>query len=506
LPIEVGEPFILSLDLGLTHAKAVVFRSNGSLVERESVSYPTRRPAADRVEQDPDDWWLALTTAVRAIGQRSPDALGAVEAVGVTGHMHGLVLEDSHRRPIGPAIVLGDRRATVEAKELSEDLGQSSIAHTTGATLDPSMPAAELRWLADHEPERLRDVVLVTGPKDHLRGRLTGDRLTEPIDACATALYDIRTSRWWPDMLAAAGLRSELVPDLVPCETIAGSLRSEPAAALGVPSGVPVVVGAGDDVEVLGGGLLEPGEALEHLGTTGSILAVAAHAVDDPGLALELYPHVLPDRWVVGGSMTTAGAALGWVAALLGFDGVEAMLSAIGERPNRLLDEGAGPLFIASLAGDRCPTRDPAARGAWLGLDPSFDRAGLARSAFEGVAFSLERILRAIDKLIGPQERIVVSAGGADLDPRWLALRASVYGQPLVTLETPEPTALGLATVVAAGAGIHGDVSTAVRTMSRRVDEVMPSAPSVAILRSAADANERAVAALRSLWPRSPSA
>jgi xylulokinase len=276
----------------------------------------------------------------------------------------------------------------------------------------------------------------------------------------------------------------------------------EAATALGLPAGVPVVVGAGDDVEILGGGLLEPGEALEHLGTTGSILAVAAEPVDDPALALELYPHVLPDRWVVGGSMTTAGAALGWVASLLGFDGVDGMLPVIAQRTDHRPEVGSAPLFISSMAGDRCPTRDPAARGAWLGLDATFDRAGLARSAFEGIAFALERILRTIEDLHGPQIRIVVSAGGADIDPRWLALRASVYGRPLVILDAPEPTALGLATVVAAGAGIHPDVSAAVRAMSRRVREVRPVSDDLASLRSAEDASDRAVEALRTFWPR----
>jgi xylulokinase len=278
-------------------------------------------------------------------------------------------------------------------------------------------------------------------------------------------------------------------------------LLSEPAAALGVPAGVPVVVGAGDDVEVLGGGLLEPGEALEHLGTTGSILAVAAEPVGDPDLALELYPHVLPDRWVVGGSMTTAGAALGWVATLLGFDGVGEMLPAIDERRDPRAEDGAGPLFVSSMAGDRCPTRDPAARGAWLALGATFDRAALARSAFEGVAFALDRILRAIEDLHGRRERIVVSAGGADLDPRWLSLRASVYGRPMVILETPEPTALGLATVVAAGAGIHRDVAAAVRAMARRVDEIDPHIPAVVSLSRAEEEADRAIDLLRTFWP-----
>jgi xylulokinase len=502
MSIDVNGPLILALDLGLTHAKAVVFRSDGSTVERETVPYPTRRPGPNLVEQDPDDWWRALTEASRAIGTRSPDTLRDVEAVGVTGHMHGLVLEDAERRPIGPAIVLGDRRAVDEAEALGERLGQQAIAHTTGSTLDPSMPAAELAWIANNEPERRRGAVYATGPKDHLRGRLTGDRMTEPIDACATALYDIRAGRWWRDMLAAVGLRPEILPDVVPCETIAGSLLPAAATALGVRAGVPVVVGAGDDVEILGGGLLEPGEALEHLGTTGSILTVATEPVDDPALALELYPHVRPDRWVVGGSMTTAGAALGWVASLLGFDGVDRMLSALDERSDRGRGAGSAPLFVSSMAGDRCPTREPSARGAWLGLDATLDRAGLARSAFEGVAFALERILGAIEELHGPQARVVVSAGGADLDPRWLALRASVYGRPLAMLETPEPTALGLATVVAAGAGIHVDVSTACRAMSRRVGEVDPDGRSAERLRTIEAASDRAVASLRTVWPR----
>jgi xylulokinase len=211
----------------------------------------------------------------------------------------------------------------------------------------------------------------------------------------------------------------------------------------------------------------------------------------------------LPDRWVVGGSITTAGAALGWVASLLGFEGVDEMVSAIGESGDRSLRDGPAPVFVSSMAGDRCPTRDPAARGAWLGLDATFDRARLARSAFEGVAFSLDRILRAIEDLHGPQSRVVVSASGVDLDPRWLAIRALVYGRPLVLLDSSEPTALGLATVIAAGAGMHADVSAAVRAMSRRVDEVTPHGRVEGRLRTAEATSDRAVAALRTFWPRS---
>jgi xylulokinase len=496
-----SDPLILALDLGLTHAKCVIFASDGRLVDRESVAYPTRRPTPDRVEQDPDEWWQALTTAARAVRDRSPETIRRVDAIGVTGHMHGLVLEDEGRRPVGPALVLGDRRAIHEAEAITDQLGAAWIAHSTGATLDPSMPAAELRWIVEIEPERLRRTALVTGPKDHLRGRLTGDRLTEPIDACATSLYDIRERRWSPDLMAAIGVDGGLLPDVVACETVGGPLGEAAAAELGVRAGTPVVVGAGDDVEVLGGGLLDPGEALEHLGTTGSILTVAGEPVDDPDQALELYPHVLADRWVLGGSMTTAGAALGWVAGLLGFESVEAMLGVLDQPGNRAGGRDQGLAFVASLAGDRCPTRDPAARGAWVGLDARFDRLSLARSAFEGVAFGLDQILRAIERLVGRQSRVVVSAGGADLDPRWLSLRAAAYGRPLLTLESPEPTALGLAMIVAAGVGIHRDVPTAVRLMCRRAAETVPTEAAIADIAADRDPSDRAVDSLRSVWP-----
>jgi sugar (pentulose or hexulose) kinase len=153
------------------------------------------------------------------------------------------------------------------------------------------------------------------------------------------------------------------------------------------------------------------------------------------------------------------------------------------------------------MAGDRCPVRDPVARGAWVGLDTTVDRASLGRAAFAGVADALDRVKRSIEVLVGRQRLMVVSAGGSDLDPRWLGLRADTYGLPLVTLETPEPTALGLATVAAAGIGLHRDVRTAVGAMVRRQPAVDPSSAGDDRRLAEREAADRAVDALRGVWP-----
>jgi len=464
-----GRPRVLVIDIGLTHVKTVIFATDGRILERESVPYPTRR-AGEFVEQEPSDWWAAAVKGCRAIGGRSHVLLASVAAITVTGHMHALVLADARGEPIGPALVLGDRRALRQATRISAMVGPDEVYAITGAALDPSMPAAKIAWLRDEMPERIASAAAVLACKDWLRSRLTGDRLSDPIDACASSLYDLRTGEWSADMLGSVGVDRDRLPPVVAPQTIAGGLLAEPACELGLTAGVPVVVGAGDDVEVLGNGLLGPGQSLEHLGTTGSILTVTDRLVPDPEMRLESYPHVIPGLWVAGGSMTTAGAAIGWARKVLGLRDAFACLG-----------EGSpayAPVFLPHLAGERSPSRAPNARGAWLGLDQETNRSSLMRGVLVGVAFALRAILRRIETLVGRQAEISVS-GGYDVEPAWLQLRADAYGRPLVLLQTSEPTALGAMAIAAAGIGVYPDVATAVRVVARAGRRIEPNPAAV---------------------------
>jgi xylulokinase len=492
----MSDELVLCLDVGLTHAKAVIFRPDGSIAARASQPYPTHRPAPDWVEQDPEDWWTALRQGVRAVAAAEPNGVERLAGLAVTGQMHALVCLDRHRRLIGRAIVLGDRRAAREAEELTSELGEAWVHHTTGATLDASMPAPELRWLRRNQPDRFERSGSFLGCKDALRARLTGQLATEPIDACATALYDIRAGRWSDELLEAVGVGPERLPDVVSPTDLAGPLTREAAAELGLRAGLPVAVGAGDDVEVLGGGLLEPGVALEHLGTTGSMLSVVDAPIQDEARSLELYPHVVPGLWVVGGSMTAAGAAVGWAAELLGYRDIDEAVGALSEG-----QPSSSPMFLPGLAGERCPVRDPFARGAWLGIDLQAHRQAFMGSVLAGVGVALGQILAAIEALAGPQREVVASSTGKALDTEWLRLRAATYARPIVTLATEEPTALGLFTVAAAGLGIWPDVASAVRAVVRRGSVVTPDAPSRSEAMAQVRAARRGSQALAPLWP-----
>ncbi len=453
---------ILAVDIGLSNCKTVVFAGDGRLLARASVPYVTCCPQPGRAEQDPEAWWAAMGDGLRQLRESAPEVVDAVAAISVTGHMHALVCLGKDGRALGPSLVLGDQRALAEAESISAELGLERIYALTGARMDASMPLAKLLWLRKHQPAIHRRAQAFLACKDFIRHRLTGDLLTDPIDACGSSLYDIQRRAWAPELVALAGLRAEQLPAVAePC-AIAGCLRAEPARRLGLRAGLPVVVGAGDDVEVLGNGLLAPGQALEHLGTTGSILTCADRPVYDPQMAVELYPHVESGLWVLGGSVTAAGSALAWARQVLRENGAG---------PTELSVDSGSPnlerplVFLPHLAGERCPAWEPHARGGWLGLTLAHTGADLQRSVLEGISFSLKSVLERLESLVGPQTRITVS-GRESASDGWLHLRASIYRRPLAMLRTSEPTALGAMVLAAVGTGMYATLSEAAQQVT----------------------------------------
>ncbi len=489
-----GDGLVLAIDVGLTNAKAVLFDVDGRVVRRRGVEYETRRPVPGEAEQDPEAWWRAVVSAVRGLAEPSERLPGRVVAIGVTAHMHALASVDANLAPVGPALILGDRRAAREAEAITAEVGADVVYQTTGTTMDASMPAAKIRWLRTHEPERFASTRWFLGCKDLIRARLTGEIATEPVDACATSLYDIRSRSWSREIADAAGAPMRSLPPICAPESIAGELLPGAASELGLDPGIPVIVGAGDDVEVLGNGLLDAGRSLEHLGTTGSILAVSAVPIWDPAQALELYPHTVDGLWVLGGSMTSAGAALSWAARALGYSSVRSAEACLEGWPCA----ADAPVFVPHLEGSRSPDRDPLARGAWVGMHSGTERQDLMLSAFEGVAMGLQAILSRAETLVGATGPITVSAGDS-ADQSWLQVRADIYGRSLAVLETTEPTALGLFTLAASAIGLDQSAAAATRRVVRVRRSVEPQASGSRASRLASFAS--ADAALHEAWP-----
>ena len=488
---------ILVFDMGLTNCKGIVFSTEGDILARATQAYPTYYPQPGLVEQNPDEWWKAICQVAGELWQLHPELAAQISVISVTGHMHALVAEGSQGRVLEQALILGDQRSIQAAEQITADLSMPAIYKITGARMDASMPAAKIRWLRLNAPKTHQDTRLFLGCKDYIRRLLTGDALTDPIDACAMSLYDLQDGGWSPELMDESGICADQLPAIVDPTQIAGTLLPGPANELGLKPGIPVVVGGGDDIEVLGNGLMTGRKSLEHLGTTGSILTVSSEPAYDPKMALELYPHAQRGLWVLGGSITTAGAAVAWASKLLGFESLDQAFATLSPANPTFYEDSL--VFLPHLLGERSPAWQPQSRGSWIGLTTMHTGNDMMRTAFEGTVYALKHILDRIESLVGVQDLITVSAREYENEP-WLKLRANIYERPLALLRSTEPTALGAMILAAVGIGLFDSLEEAVQNIAGTDRTLSPETETAPFYRRCYGNYQRALDTLQTYW------
>ena len=461
---------LLGLDLGTGSVKAVLVDRGGAVLGEGSAPYAVRSPRPGWAESEPGEWWEACALAVRAaVGERG----AGVEALGLSGQMHGVVLSDARGEPVRPAVLWADARSGDEVVAYG-DL-EPGLLRTLANPPAAGMAGPSLLWLRENEPSSYREARWALQPKDWLRLRLTGEAAAEPSDASATMLYDPGADRWAWAVAEALGLRSELLAPLVPSGAVAATLTAEAAGAMGLPEGLPVAAGAGDTAAAaLGTGLFGEGTAQLTVGTGGQIVAPRELASGDPGRRTHLFraAHEEPSgRFYAMAAVQNAGLALEWVLETLGASWEEAYNEAFAVPPG-----SGGVLFLPYLSGERTPHFDPAARGAWVGLGLGHGRAHMLRAAFEGVAFALREGLEALEAAGVGAPELRLAGGGTSREP-WRRLLADALGRPLLILPpgvADVASARGAAFLAGIAVGIYGSASDTLAHAPDPVGKVVP--------------------------------
>lgn len=465
----------LGLDLGTSAIKALLVRDTGEVIGRGSAGYPIHRPGPGAAEQDPAAWWSATIAATRQALTGSDET---VAAIGLSGQMHGTVLLGDGDRPLAPAIIWPDQRSRRQVAEITARIGPERLIELTGSPVATGFQAATLLWLQQERPDLWAATRCVLLPKDELRRRLTGTVATEPSDASGTLLLDVNTRDWSPDVLDKLDIPRALLPAVQPSDAIAGMLQPEAAADLGMPPGIPVVVGAGDaPAGVLGAGVVGQEALLLSIGTGAQLLLPVETVKIDRRGRLHTFCNALapaPDQpgWYQMGALLAAGLALAWlrdkVFALEGADAYATMAAWAAEAP---LGAG-GLLFLPYLVGERTPHMNPLARGIFLGLTAEHGRPELVRAVLEGITFACYDAFRVFAELGAAPERIVL-AGGGTRSALWRQIVADVFGLPVHPLATVEQSALGAAILAGAGIGQFSPVAAA-RAWARYEPPLVP--------------------------------
>lgn len=444
----MSRPAALGFDVGTTAVKAGLLRLDGDEpLAVVSWPYPSSRPRNGWVEQDPGEWLAAMAASWAELSSGAPEV--ELRSVGVCSQVNTHLFAAEDLRPLRPAITWQDVRAAGEAAEL-DAAADDRREETWGGPfkLDASYPLARLRWLERHEPDLREMVRWLLLPKDYCIAALTGVVATDRLSPVGLVGADGEYLAGALELMPGCG---RLLPPLREFDEPVG--RTLPGNPVGLPRGVPVAVGAMDAWgSIFGAGLGRPGRALDLAGTS-EVVAVSSTATQaTPGIVS--FPPVRGVH-VHAGPTQAGGAALEWVAALLGRSVPEALALAQGAtaHPQPLV-------FLPHLAGERAPYWDPDARGVFLGLTTATEPGHLVLAVLEGVAHSVRMLFEACARAAGVEVDVLRLAGGGARSPLWNQLKADATGRPVEVLATVDAGVLGATLMGMVAAGLGSDVAT----------------------------------------------
>ncbi len=461
------EAAILGIDLGTTEVKVGLVTLDGRLLGLARAGYRTETDAATgRAEQDPEAWWGALATAVRYL---AASGRADILAIAIDGHGPTLVAVDEGGRPTRPAIIWQDSRATAEAAELSRATGLEGWSLA-------GLPAA--LWVERHEPRVATATRWYLATWDFLAFRLTGRAATSLLPGQPFPTGDV---------LDAAGIPGDRIPEPVIAGDVVGELTTDAATLLGIGPAIPVVAGIVDAwASFHGAGMTAKGDAIDVGGAAGGFGVYWDEPVRVPGSFVTIAP--LPGLFSVGGAMAATGRAIDWFRTEIvgGVDSTEALLEeAASTEPG-----AGGALFLPYLAGERSPIWDPTARGAFVGLTLDHRRAHLTRAILEASALAIRHVAEPILEA-GVRVGEMRVCGGPARSESWNQIKADVTGFTVLVPEVLETAVVGAAVLGAAGIGGYPDVAAAIRGMTRVARRLEPNPANRALYDTSFDAYVR---------------
>ncbi len=410
----------IGLDLGTSHLKGIVIDDAQNVCAEASVSLSLMRPKNGWSEQNPQDWLDATENVMASLANKVN--LKKVNAIGLSGQMHGATLLDKNDNVLRPCILWNDTRSAEEASYLDS---KTIFRNLTGNIVFPGFTAPKLAWVRKHEPNIFAKISKVLLPKDYLRLWLCGEYVAEMSDAAGTSWLDVKRRDWSDALLAETDLDRSQMPTLIEGCEISGVLKKTHASKWGLPHGVIIAGGGGDNAaSAIGVGVVKAGDAFVSLGTSGVLFAASDEYQPDAASAVHTFCHALPNTWHQMGVILAATDAMNWFGQVLNSSAQE-MTNDLG-----LLKAPSKTLFLPYLGGERTPHNDAQIRASFINLDHNADRQAMIRAVIEGVAFAFRDCFDALSST-GTKINQLVAVGGGAKSEYWVQAIATALGLPI---------------------------------------------------------------------------
>ena len=444
--------YLIGIDIGTSGTKSILITPDGRVVASETAEYPLYQPENGWAEQDPADWWKAVCSTLRKLAPLAAD--GRIAGIGLSGQMHSMVLLDEDNRIIRPAILWCDQRTGAQCRTIEQAVGRERLVSITGNPALPGFTASKLMWVKEREPENYKRICHVLLAKDYIRYMLTGEFATEVSDASGMQLLDVPGRCWSEEVCAKLDVPMSWLAKVYESPDVTGYVTGDAATLTGLPAGIPVAGGGGDNAcAAVGTGVCTPGKAFTSIGTSGVVFAPTDRPVIDPEGRVHSFCAAVPGTWHLMGVTQAAGLSLNWFRANLAPNMEYAQIdTACGEIP-----VGSDKLiYLPYLMGERSPILDSDARGVFFGLSARHTAVHMARSVMEGVSFSLYSCL---ELLAGMQVEVndMILCGGGSKSVFWRQMLCDVFAMPVRTVGG-EGAALGAAILGGCAGGVYQSI------------------------------------------------
>ena len=445
----------IGIDLGTSAVKLLLVDETGAIRREVTKEYPLMFPQPGWSEQNPGDWWSACCEGLGELLEGEDRSL--VAGIGCGGQMHGLVALDEKDEVIRPAILWNDGRTGEEVEYLNTVIGKERLSALTANIAFAGFTAPKILWMRKNEPENFARIAKIMLPKDYINYKLTGVHCCDYSDASGMLLLDVAHKRWSQEMLEICGVSEAQMPKLFESFEVVGTVRDEIAGALGLPAGVKVVAGAGDNAAAaVGTGVVGEGGCNLSLGTSGTLFISSERFGVDPNNALHAFAHA-DGGYHLMGCMLSAASCNKWlcedVLKTSDYPAEQAPITRDRLGRNHVF-------FLPYLMGERSPINDVNARGCFVGMTMDTSRADLVQAVLEGVAFAIRDSFEVARSLGLDIPRSKLCGGGAK-SPLWRTIFANVLGIPLDMVKTEQGPGYGGAMLAMVGCGIFASVQAA---------------------------------------------
>lgn len=460
--------YYIGVDLGTSAVKLLLMEADGTIKNIVSKEYPLSFPNPGWSEQNPEDWWNAVTAGIKEL----TDGFDASQVAGVSfgGQMHGLVILDKDDTVIRPAILWNDGRTTKETNYLNDVIGKEKLSEYTANIAFAGFTAPKILWVKENEPENFEKIEKIMLPKDYIAYKMTGVHSCDYSDASGMLLMDVKNKCWSKEMMEICSVKEEQLPKLFESFEITGSLTEAAAKELGLTTSCKVAAGAGDNAAAaVGTGTVGDGGCNISLGTSGTIFISSKEFGVDKFNALHSFAHADGNYHLMGCMLSAASCNKWWMDDIIGTKDYAAEQKPITD--DKLGENNV--YYLPYLMGERSPHNNPDARALFIGMSMDSTRADMTQAVLEGVAFAIRDSFEVAKDLGIKIEETKICGGGAK-SPLWKRMIANIMDMQVDVIESEEGPALGGAMLAAVGCGEYPDVETIASKIVKVVDTVEP--------------------------------